>query len=67
MAKHIANALVTVTYRLNIPEERLQKIAEVEHADSFEAALEAVDEWVRDNLPYALEYAADEPEVEADA
>jgi hypothetical protein len=62
----IAYAVVTVRMRLRIPKERIDGIVSPE--DSYESALIAVEEWIKDDLPGALEYMDQaEPEVEADA
>lgn len=60
----LKEAAVTVRLRLQIPEARIDRL--VANGDSFEAALQAVEAWVEEELPSALEHMSS-VEVEADA
>lgn len=61
------NALVTLTYRLDLPAGQVERIAKRPDDGSrewCEHATHAVEEWVKDCPADALEHVSDEPDVE---
>lgn len=69
----IKNVLVDVHYTLNLPPtvvELIIKDADIDEnlpePSKYSDAIWAIQEKVKDNLPDYLDYAVDEPEIEAD-
>jgi hypothetical protein len=63
----MSNALVDLRFTLDIPEDKVEKIAGRPDDGSqewHEHAWQAVEDWVQDNAPDAMEFVSDEPDVE---
>jgi hypothetical protein len=63
----MSNALLHMRFTLDIPEEKLEALVgrpDDGSDDWFAESAAKAEEWARDDIRGALDYASDEPEVE---